>query len=120
MAPFLKKSIAMAFLRVDKAKIGTLLKFKSMDKWCQARLCQRCSTSEENAMRYVPHTKEEIKAMLEAVGLRNVDELFSDIPPRHCSKDIFKLKVAGTKNSLGHILEKLQAVFQMQTVLFTF
>jgi len=24
----------------------------------------------------VPHTKEEIKAMLEAVGLRNVDELF--------------------------------------------
>jgi len=65
-------------------------------------------------------TKEEIKAMLEAVGLRNVDELSATYPPRHCSKDIFKLKVAGTKNSLGHILEKLQAVFQMQTVLFYF
>jgi len=91
-----------------------------MDKWCQARLCQRCSTSEGKRNEYVPHTKEEIKAMLEAVGLRNVDELFSDIPTEALLKDIFKLKVAGTKNSLGHILEKLQAVFQMQTVLFTF
>ena len=31
-------------------------------------------------MRYVPHTKEEVKIMLEAIGLKNVDELFSDIP----------------------------------------
>ncbi|WP_018963337.1 aminomethyl-transferring glycine dehydrogenase subunit GcvPA [Coprothermobacter platensis] len=31
-------------------------------------------------MQYVPHTKEEIKDMLNAIGLHNVDELFADIP----------------------------------------
>ncbi|WP_044248976.1 aminomethyl-transferring glycine dehydrogenase subunit GcvPA, partial [Chondromyces apiculatus] len=32
-------------------------------------------------MRYLPHTPEEIQAMLEAAGLGSLDELFSAIPP---------------------------------------
>jgi glycine dehydrogenase subunit 1 len=31
-------------------------------------------------MRYLPHTQEEIASMLEAVGLRNLDELYASIP----------------------------------------
>ena len=31
-------------------------------------------------MRYLPHTKEDIKAMLEAVGLKDLDDLFTPIP----------------------------------------
>ncbi|MGB4453141.1 MAG: glycine dehydrogenase (aminomethyl-transferring), partial [Coprothermobacter proteolyticus] len=56
-------------------------------------------------MRYVPHTKEEIKAMLEAVGLRNVDELFSDIPTEALLKR--HLQVEG-----GWDEEQLRAYFR--------
>jgi len=31
-------------------------------------------------MRYIPHTPEDISAMLEAVGAKSVDELFESIP----------------------------------------
>ena len=36
--------------------------------------------------RYIPHTEEDIKAMLEKIGVDSVDSLFSDIP----SEVIFK------------------------------
>jgi glycine dehydrogenase subunit 1 len=37
-------------------------------------------------MRYLPHTDADIQAMLEAVGVRDMDDLFSHIP-RHCRRN---------------------------------
>ena len=34
-----------------------------------------------SAMRYLPHTPEEIAAMLEATGARTMDDFFAVIPP---------------------------------------
>ena len=31
-------------------------------------------------MRFIPHTKQDIREMLETIGIRNVDELFAGIP----------------------------------------
>ena len=30
--------------------------------------------------RYIPHTDEDIKVMLEKIGVKSTDDLFSDIP----------------------------------------
>jgi len=46
MAPFLKKSIAMAFLRVDKAKIGTSVEVQIRSELVPAKVVSKCSTSE--------------------------------------------------------------------------
>ena len=31
-------------------------------------------------MRFIPHTEQDIREMLETIGIRNVDELFAGIP----------------------------------------
>ena len=31
-------------------------------------------------MRFIPHTEQDIREMLEKIGLRNIDELFASIP----------------------------------------
>jgi glycine dehydrogenase subunit 1 len=30
--------------------------------------------------RYIPHTEEEIKQMLEEIGVKSIDDLFVDVP----------------------------------------
>ena len=34
-------------------------------------------------MRYIPHTEADVQRMLEAIGARSLDDLFSGIPDKH-------------------------------------
>ncbi len=38
--------------------------------------------------KYLPHTEQDIKEMLEVIGLNSLDDLFSEIPPQLLGKDI--------------------------------
>ncbi|MFW6051042.1 MAG: aminomethyl-transferring glycine dehydrogenase subunit GcvPA [Myxococcota bacterium] len=57
-------------------------------------------------MRYLPHTQEEIRAMLEAIGVESVDALFDGIPPSHRLGRPLDLEPALDEASLmGHLAE---------------
>ena len=52
-------------------------------------------------MRYLPHTSEDIKSMLQVVGADNIDDLFSTIPDDCISKDDLELPDALTEWELN-------------------
>ena len=55
-------------------------------------------------MRYLPHTEEDIEVMLEAVGLKSLDELFSSIPADCLRQADLDLPEAMTESELsGHL-----------------
>jgi glycine dehydrogenase subunit 1 len=57
-------------------------------------------------MRYLPHTDDEIRAMLEAVGVASVDALFEDIPASHRLTQPLALEPALDEATLmGHLTE---------------
>jgi glycine dehydrogenase subunit 1 len=73
-------------------------------------------------MRYLPHTSEEIAAMLEVVGVNNLDDLFSTIP-RDCRRlEDLNLPEPLTEWELNDHMSTLagqgtlQAIFEYQTL----
>lgn len=60
-------------------------------------------------MRYLPHTPDEIAAMLEAIGLGSVDDLFASIPARARPQQPPRLDPALDETSLSRHLEQLAA-----------
>lgn len=60
-------------------------------------------------MRYLPHTPEEVSAMLEVIGLPNVDALFDTIPPEARQKRALDLPPALAEPTLMRHLEDLAA-----------
>lgn len=61
-------------------------------------------------MRYLPHTPDEIAAMLEAIGVGSVDELFASIPPRARPPGPPELGPALDETSLSRHLQELAAL----------
>lgn len=57
-------------------------------------------------MRYLPHTEEEIAAMLDLVGVKRLDDLFSSIPD-NCRKKILNLPDAMTEWELNLHMDSL-------------
>ncbi|GAB5550094.1 MAG: aminomethyl-transferring glycine dehydrogenase subunit GcvPA [Sandaracinaceae bacterium] len=58
-------------------------------------------------MRYLPHTEEEIRAMLEAIGVGSIDDLFAPIPESHRVQGALKLEPSLDEASLMAHLEQL-------------
>jgi len=58
-------------------------------------------------MRYLPHTEEEIRAMLDAIGVGSIDDLFAPIPETHRVEGPLKLEPALDEASLMAHLEQL-------------
>ena len=58
-------------------------------------------------MRYIPHTNEEIQAMLKSIGKRSVDELFASIPDTLLLHEPLKLPAAMDEMTLLHHMENL-------------
>ncbi len=60
-------------------------------------------------MRYLPHTPDEIRQMLDVVGLRSLDELFESVPPEARPKAPLTLEPALDEVTLMRHLEALAA-----------
>lgn len=58
-------------------------------------------------MRYIPHTTEEIQAMLKTIGLRSVAELFASVPDSLLQEKPLKLPLALDEMTLLHHLEAI-------------
>ncbi|MFH0844984.1 MAG: aminomethyl-transferring glycine dehydrogenase subunit GcvPA [Pseudomonadota bacterium] len=58
-------------------------------------------------MRYLPHTKEDIDAMLQVVKASGLDDLFSVIPEKYRTKDPLDLPEALTEWELNHHMDTL-------------
>jgi glycine dehydrogenase subunit 1 len=56
--------------------------------------------------RFTPHTEEETRQMLDAIGIKSVDKLFEDIPDNLLPKS-FKLPVGKTENETVRIFNDL-------------
>ena len=39
------------------------------------------SPSEEATFKYLHHTTEDVAAMLKAIGVKSIDDLYTDVPP---------------------------------------
>lgn len=57
--------------------------------------------------RYLPMTEQDKKAMLEAIGVSSIDELFSDIPEKVRFKGEYNIKAAKSETSLMKELFKM-------------
>lgn len=60
-------------------------------------------------MRYLPHTADERRAMLAAIGVDHVDELFADVPSRFLMDDIDGLPTHKSEMAVENALTKLAA-----------
>jgi len=60
-------------------------------------------------MRYIPNTDADCKAMLQAIGVRSVEELFGDIPPAVRLKRPLKVPPAMSESEVGRHLRALAA-----------
>ncbi len=58
-------------------------------------------------MRYLPHTPEEIKDMLDCIGLSDLDGLFDDVPDRYRVEELLRLPAPLDEWSLQQHLETL-------------
>lgn len=59
--------------------------------------------------RYIPHTEEDISAMLEKIGVNSVDDLFSDIPSEVIFKEEYDIPSAMSEIELRYHFRKLAA-----------
>ncbi|PIQ87822.1 MAG: glycine dehydrogenase, partial [Candidatus Omnitrophica bacterium CG11_big_fil_rev_8_21_14_0_20_43_6] len=57
-------------------------------------------------MSYIPHTPEDIKQMLSAIGAKSIDDLFKDIPPALRPKS-FNLPASKSEFEVTRALRKL-------------
>lgn len=57
---------------------------------------------------YVPHTESEIKEMLDTIGVKTIDELFSDIPQSLLCKEL-KIKKGKSQQEVADIMKALAA-----------
>ncbi len=60
-------------------------------------------------MRYIPNTDADCRAMLQAIGVRSVEELFGDIPPAVRLKRPLKVPPAMSESDVGRHLRALAA-----------
>ncbi|MDE5807315.1 MAG: aminomethyl-transferring glycine dehydrogenase subunit GcvPA [Muribaculaceae bacterium] len=59
--------------------------------------------------RYIPHTEEDIKAMLEKIGVNSVDDLFSDIPSEVIFKEEYDIPSSMSEIELRKHFQELAA-----------
>jgi len=59
------------------------------------------------AFRYFPHTDEDISSMLERIGAKSLDELFSDVPEKCLYKGEYDLPKALTEQEIRDYFESL-------------
>ncbi|MGH7406182.1 MAG: glycine dehydrogenase, partial [Candidatus Methylomirabilales bacterium] len=60
-------------------------------------------------MRYIPNTDADCRAMLQAIGVRSVEDLFGDIPPAVRLKRPLKVPPAMSESEVGRHLRALAA-----------
>ncbi len=58
---------------------------------------------------YLPHTEADIKAMLDKVGLKRLEDLYSDVPGEFLHKGAYELPEALSEQELREWLQKLDA-----------
>ncbi|MBW2560067.1 MAG: aminomethyl-transferring glycine dehydrogenase subunit GcvPA, partial [Deltaproteobacteria bacterium] len=58
-------------------------------------------------MRYLPHTEEDIASMLRTVGVEDMDDLFSSVPPDCRMERVLDLPDALTEWEMGTLMENL-------------
>jgi len=59
-------------------------------------------------MRYLPHTEQDIKEMLEAIGVANVGDLFDSIPDRLRLEEPLNLPAALPEADLVQTLRRME------------
>lgn len=57
-------------------------------------------------MPFIPHTEEDIRAMLESIGVRSIDELFDEIPAALLSGVEFRLPPALTEMEVARLMHE--------------
>lgn len=55
-------------------------------------------------MPFIPHTEEETRAMLEAIGVAGIDELFSEIPPELHSEHLTRVPTGISEMEVGRLM----------------
>jgi len=55
-------------------------------------------------MPFIPHTEEDIRAMLQAIGIASIDELFDEIPPALRSAGPMRVPAATTEMAIARIM----------------
>ncbi|MGF7159725.1 glycine dehydrogenase subunit 1 [Rhodoligotrophos appendicifer] len=60
-------------------------------------------------MRYLPHTDEDRKAMLAAIGVNSIDDLFVDVPPQARLLGTVELPKRKTEQEVERLLSKMAA-----------
>jgi len=55
-------------------------------------------------MPFIPHTEEDIRAMLQAIGIASIDELFDEIPPALRSAGPIRVPAATTEMAIARIM----------------
>ncbi|MCS7064991.1 MAG: aminomethyl-transferring glycine dehydrogenase subunit GcvPA [Fimbriimonadales bacterium] len=65
--------------------------------------------SRGQAMRYIPHTEQDVRQMLDAIGVRSIRELFSDIPDSLYLKEPLSIPPALDEHALFRRLSALAA-----------
>lgn len=58
-------------------------------------------------MSYFPHTEEDIRTMLDRIGLNNLDELYSDVPAEYLYKEEYELPSAMSESEVRNFFENL-------------
>lgn len=60
-------------------------------------------------MRYIPHTEADVRQMLDAIGVRSIEDLFASIPAKHRLNRPLDLSSAASEQELGVELAALAA-----------
>lgn len=67
------------------------------------------SPSEEETFKYFPHTPEDVAAMLKAIGVKSIDDLYTDVPPAMRFKGDYQLPSAKSEVELRQWFRHLAA-----------
>ena len=59
--------------------------------------------------KYFPHTEDDLKEMMERVGVKNFDELYAQIPENIRFKGDYQIDSASTEEGVRHVFDMLGA-----------
>ena len=57
-------------------------------------------------MPFIPHTEAEVKEMLATIGIKSLQELFSEIPPELCINELSAIPTGLTEMELGRLMRQ--------------
>jgi len=57
-------------------------------------------------MPFIPHTEEEVKSMLETIGVKSIEDLFDEIPENLCASGLTRVPEGLTEMEIGRIMRE--------------